>query len=196
MKRLFFGASIVILTIIATTSNIYAEASITGKTFLTFSEAAGFEKRYDKMINIFISNFRQGMMVGFNQKMRDEDLPPEIKVKIYPMVSQAADNLKNNFERMFRNEVTFKDLVDKVYLPVYRKHFSENEIKQLIDFYNSPVGKKVSALTPVIMQESSNLFNQEYGSKVQELGSRLVKDELNSLNSKMSKLRSESSKNP
>jgi hypothetical protein len=189
MKRLSFGLSVALVITVMFCSYAFAKDSINARTFLKFSEAAGFEKRYNKMIEIFASNFQQGMIAGFRNGIGKEDISPEIKQKIYPVVEESASNLKTNFEMLFRNEVKFKDLVDKVYLPVYRVHFSETEIKQLIDFYNSPVGKKVSALTPAIMQESSARFNQTYGATVQKLGSQLVKDELERLNSKINQLK-------
>lgn len=38
---------------------------------------------------------------------------------------------------------------------IYRKHFTEAELKQLIAFYQSPVGKKSLDTMPAIFQESS-----------------------------------------
>ncbi len=38
---------------------------------------------------------------------------------------------------------------------IYRKHFTEAELKELIAFYQSPVGKKSLDTMPAIFQESS-----------------------------------------
>ncbi|MDD9224644.1 DUF2059 domain-containing protein [Aeromonas hydrophila] len=38
---------------------------------------------------------------------------------------------------------------------IYRKHFTEAELKQLIAFYQSPVGKKSLDTMPALFQESS-----------------------------------------
>ncbi|UBQ51286.1 DUF2059 domain-containing protein [Aeromonas hydrophila] len=38
---------------------------------------------------------------------------------------------------------------------IYRKHFTEAELKQLIAFYQSPVGKKSLDTMPAIFQESA-----------------------------------------
>ncbi len=48
----------------------------------------------------------------------------------------------------------------------YAKHFSENELQDAIDFYESPTGKKFQDVIPTIMQESMAL-GQELGTKVQ-----------------------------
>ena len=41
-------------------------------------------------------------------------------------------------------------------LPIYRKHYSEEEILQLTDFYKSELGQKTLSLTPEITREISS----------------------------------------
>ncbi len=43
-------------------------------------------------------------------------------------------------------------LMDRV-VPLYDKHYTQNEIRKLIQFYETPLGKKVSALRPQIAKE-------------------------------------------
>ena len=44
-------------------------------------------------------------------------------------------------------------LMDRV-VPLYDKHYTQDEIQKLIQFYETPLGKKVSALRPQITKES------------------------------------------
>ncbi len=44
-------------------------------------------------------------------------------------------------------------LMDRV-VPLYDKHYTQGEIQKLIQFYETPLGKKVSALRPQIAKES------------------------------------------
>lgn len=53
----------------------------------------------------------------------------------------------------FKKEVKAKDMVDLV-IQTDEKHYSEQDIEQLIIFYKSPIGQKTIALTPLITQES------------------------------------------
>ena len=39
-------------------------------------------------------------------------------------------------------------------VPIYDKYYTEEEINQIIAFYNSPVGKKMISTMPLVMQES------------------------------------------
>lgn len=49
--------------------------------------------------------------------------------------------------------------------PVYKKHFTMEDLDQLIAFYNSDIGKKLVEKTPMIMQESSQI-GQLWGRKL------------------------------
>lgn len=188
MKSIFFTVFIVGVAAFISMPFTYANDLITAETFNKYSEVAGFEKQYNQMINIFVSNFQNGMVQGFEESIKVKGVRADIKQKITPMVRQSAENIKSNFERLFKTEINFSDLVNSVYLPVYQKHFTEQEIIELIKFYKSPIGKKLSDLSPTIMQESSITFNHMYGIQVQKLGGEVVKKELDSLTQKLKSL--------
>jgi len=51
--------------------------------------------------------------------------------------------------------------------PIYMKHFSDEDILQLITFYKSPIGKKLIEKTPLIMQDSQPV-GEEFGKVISE----------------------------
>ena len=55
----------------------------------------------------------------------------------------------------------FEDLV----VPVYDRHFSADELRQLIAFYQSPIGQKMITEQPAVLQESMEAGRQ-WGMKV------------------------------
>jgi hypothetical protein len=60
--------------------------------------------------------------------------------------------------------------------PVYNKYYSQEEIKQLIVFYESPLGRKVIEVTPLATQETM-LIGQEWGEKLgQDIVDELLKE--------------------
>ena len=42
----------------------------------------------------------------------------------------------------------------KQLIPIYKKHFTKEEVKAIIAFYESPIGKKLASQTPLISLES------------------------------------------
>lgn len=60
---------------------------------------------------------------------------------------------KDAFWNEFRKEVSADELTERL-LPIYDRHLSPAEVKELIRFYESPLGKKVLAAMPAITSES------------------------------------------
>ena len=50
-------------------------------------------------------------------------------------------------------DVEVADL-NKQLVPIYKKHFTQDEVKTIIAFYESPTGKKLAEKTPLIAGES------------------------------------------
>ena len=61
--------------------------------------------------------------------------------------------VENDFWDEFIKEAKTDELMNLI-APVYAKHFTESEIKELIAFYKTPIGKKLVDKLPVISQES------------------------------------------
>jgi hypothetical protein len=52
-------------------------------------------------------------------------------------------------------------------VPIYDKYYTETDIDQLIEFYKSPVGKKMIEVQPQLTQESM-LAGQTWGRQIAE----------------------------
>ncbi|MFN6464830.1 MAG: DUF2059 domain-containing protein [Nostoc sp. DedVER02] len=72
----------------------------------------------------------------------------------YPEVPQK-------FWDSFAAELKIDDMVNE-FIPVYNKYFTNEEIKQIIAFYQTPVGKKTITVIPQISQESYDI-GKKYG---------------------------------
>ncbi|MEL6672065.1 MAG: DUF2059 domain-containing protein [Bacteroidota bacterium] len=66
------------------------------------------------------------------------------------------------------------DLVELL-VPVYQNHLTEADLQSIIEFYQSPVGKKLSVKTPLLAQESMQA-GQAWGYK---LGQRVAEKLMN-----------------
>lgn len=47
--------------------------------------------------------------------------------------------------------------LNKQLIPVYKKHFTQEEVKAIIAFYETPAGKKLAEKTPMVTMESMQL---------------------------------------
>ena len=69
----------------------------------------------------------------------------------------------NDLEKEFLN-TSMNELVEML-APVYAKHLTKKDLEDLIQFYNTPVGKKFAQKSPFIMQESMQV-GQQWGMKI------------------------------
>lgn len=58
-----------------------------------------------------------------------------------------------------------RDTLVNMFVEIYDRHFSTEEMKQLLDFYRGPVGKKLLGETPAIARESM-LAGQAWGGQL------------------------------
>jgi hypothetical protein len=89
-----------------------------------------------------------------------------------PNLKATAPDAPLTFWTMFRSKLDVNSLVDSL-VPIYDRHFLHDDIKELIRFYESSVGKKLLDVTPRITQESYHIG--------EEFGEKLASDVLNEL---------------
>ena len=83
---------------------------------------------------------------------------------LLPTLKQAVPDVPDSFWNEFMAEVDENELVDRM-VPVYSKHFTLEELEQLAAFYRSPLGKKLTSETPVLLKESMAI-GQEWGTEI------------------------------
>lgn len=76
------------------------------------------------------------------------------------MPEAAAQEMSTEMTKWFNTEFKWAELEPKI-VELYVKHFTEQELKALVDFYQTPTGKKLLEKLPVIITESSKV-GQEY----------------------------------
>jgi hypothetical protein len=94
-----------------------------------------------------------------------------------PAVPLRVIDITNEVVADFIKRGVDATLLDKV-IPVYAKHFTQKDIRGMVAFYRTPLGQKMIAALPTVMQESIQL-GQEWGERetpamVAELKKRLA----------------------
>ena len=72
---------------------------------------------------------------------------------------EYREKLIELFFEKFHSKVDSNQLIALI-APVYDKYYTHAEIKSLIQFYESPVGKKVAATMPKVLAESQQAGGQ------------------------------------
>ena len=82
---------------------------------------------------------------------------------------QAGEILKDRFTQMVRSyeeyvgtAMPYDKVVSEIYIPLYKETYSQSEVKELIVFYSSPVGKKTIETSQKISQQAAERSAEKY----------------------------------
>jgi uncharacterized protein len=81
------------------------------------------------------------------QMMRQRGVPVDAAMQ------QQMDAMMKGIMDDVRAVLSVDEMLEAV-IPIYQRHFTVDEVNAIIAFQNSPVGKKLVNLQPVMMQES------------------------------------------
>ena len=69
------------------------------------------------------------------------------------MTQEVPRKVWDDLVAEFKSEFSADTLIE-LSVPIYAKHYTHDEIKQLIAFYESPLGQKVTSVTPLIAKDA------------------------------------------
>ncbi|MBN1899299.1 MAG: DUF2059 domain-containing protein [Spirochaetes bacterium] len=135
-----------------------------------------------KSLFFFLFLFISLSMTGFLQAEKKNAKQSDIKELLIltgsdkigiQMLNQIIDNFRVSMPDVpaeywdsFLEKVNKEALIELI-IPVYDKHLTHEDIKELIKFYKSPLGKKLISVMPIITQESYSA-GYEWGKKLAE----------------------------
>ena len=118
-------------------------------------------------------------LVGTRRILRqlfDQDIEAQIAAMRHAR-PDVPGQFWDEFTTEFKRQASPDELM-KVILPIYDKHFTHQEIRQLIAFYESPLGRKISTTLPEIQRESleaGRVWGEQLGDRMNaELKQRLA----------------------
>ena len=138
------------------TFNIMKKIIITFVLLISFNFVQS-QENYKSLVIDFMS--AQGQFETFN-------------ATIDQMASMMALTLDDSEKELLSKEV-MGSLVDLL-VPIYKNHFTEQDLKEAIELYKTPIGKKISEKTPIIAQETMQA-SMQWGMELAEKMQKYVK---------------------
>lgn len=90
--------------------------------------------------------------------------------QMFAMLKQQVPNVPAEVWTQMEKDVTPANLMDDIvtaFAPEYEKLLSKADLEELIKFYETPVGKKLAATQPMIMQGTTQV-SQQIGMQVMQ----------------------------
>ena len=101
------------------------------------------------------------------RKLMLKMIPEQILSMIEQQAPALPESVKAEIQAMFSEEALLS-LMDRM-VPIYAKYYTQQDMDDLIAFYDTPLGKKLSTVQPQITLESMSVAQQwaaEIGQKV------------------------------
>jgi hypothetical protein len=104
-----------------------------------------------------------------------DKLADQMMNAMMPQFKQLVPSIPDAFWVIFKQKLNIDDLLYAC-IPAYNKFYTHDEIKQLIAFYESPIGRKMVEVTPLLAQETM-VIGQKWGEKLgQDIVNELIKE--------------------
>ena len=159
------------------------------KVYQKFFKATNIEAQYNQILNVMIVQLQQGFVVSFRETIKNiGDITPEQKEKLKQLFEQSMGSFVKRMKVKIGEVMPLNELINNVYYPVFSKHFTVAEIKELTAFYESPIGQKFISTTPTVMQESTTMMTEKYAPQLQKIGNNIAEEELKKIKSDIEKL--------
>ena len=84
-------------------------------------------------------------------------------------------NVPSDYFDKLMEEADPNELIE-ISIPSYDKHMTHDDIKQLLKFYNSPIGKKLIEKQPLILRDSM-IVGQKWGMELNRRIQERIKDD-------------------
>lgn len=106
----------------------------------------------------------------------DKSLSAEQRKAKLDKLAAELPKVSASMERLM-NDPSLVDDMMKEMVPLYARHFTADEIRQLTAFYHSPVGAKALSVMPQLMMEGMQLGQRVIMPRVQKMAAELEKDQ-------------------
>jgi hypothetical protein len=116
-----------------------------------------------------------GLMHTFMPRETFEGLMRQVREEMFTQVNEFArrqnkslpSDASERMQRAVRKSVSYEEIVILT-ADAYMKHFSPDEIHQIADFYDTPVGKKLARVQPEIMADIMPKITNNINARVLE----------------------------
>lgn len=150
-----------------------------------FLEATGAQTQYREMTKIMNRSMKAGFMQGFKESIADREIPAGKRQAINELMAAEIDGFLSDVNGFVDRTMPWSALVSEVYGPTLRRHFSDDELRQIIAFHRTEVGRKMVDQMPTIMQEASLTVQQNYAPSINRFAVNAMQTRLAGLKDKV-----------
>ena len=190
MKKMFLSTIVAIL-LVAVGASAQESAGISPEKIALVKElieVTGSKEQSIKMMDTMMAfqdvQTRSMIATMFDD---DKDMTPADRAMAKELATQSAERAIASVQEFFRSEVDLVQMMEAIVIPIYSKHFTESELRDMISFYRTPTGQKMIRTMPDVVVESLGIMSEQLMPKLQIFMKKAVEQESTKIKREISK---------
>lgn len=113
--------------------------------------------------NTFILNrMQRGFLQAADENISADGYTEEQKQKAGQILKDRFNLMVKNYETHVAKVMSYQKVVEEVYIPLYKEVYTNDDVKELLVFYRSPIGQKLLESSQEISNQSSERIATKY----------------------------------
>ena len=125
-------------------------------------ELTGVINSYINLNNQVINQMQTGYLRAADESIDGSSYTVEQKKQAGEILKNRFATMVQNYEAHVKKNMSYDKVVDEIYLPLYKENYSANDVKELLIFYQSPLGKKALKFSKEVSGQISKRTAEKY----------------------------------
>ncbi|MDW3094827.1 MAG: DUF2059 domain-containing protein [Gammaproteobacteria bacterium] len=141
-------------------------------------EITGIVNNYIGLNSQIINQMQAGFLRAADQSIDGSTFSDSQKKQAGELLKARFASMVKNYEGHIKKTMPYEKVITEIYLPLYKETYSPAEVKELLKFYESPIGKKTIEFNRSVGQEASKRTAEKYDSNIVSFVEAQIKDNI------------------
>ncbi|REJ77988.1 MAG: DUF2059 domain-containing protein [Acidobacteria bacterium] len=171
------AGAVLLLLIFSGIANAQQDISDSKRKLINdFLEATDIRNQIEGITDSMLRSMEITYPLMVQDSLEGSDLTEAEKNMMSSLIEESYVAFSERFRERLPGSVDFGKYIDDVIVPLYDRHFTENEIRELVDFYRTPTGKKLIRITPQLTDESLEIAREYLTPKLMKLAKEVLEE--------------------
>jgi hypothetical protein len=136
------------------------------------------DNKAEDLLNVMMRQIDASRDVTYKAIISERtDLSPAEKKALEESLLDVMQKSSERFKAKFRARLNYSEMINEVTYIVYDKHYTLEEIKELIAFYKTPTGQKVLKIMPAVAEDAMKLTQERLLPKIPGIIQELLEED-------------------
>jgi hypothetical protein len=138
----------------------------------------GGQKTTDAILNSVLDQTERDLSTLLPRMLDKQlSLSPGEREEFNLKMRESMARANKRFRQLFSEKVNFAQLVDNISYSIYDKYFTEDELRDLVTFYQTPTGRKTIEVLPQLFTDSMTKTSEVLIPKMQQIVDEVLAEE-------------------